>query len=56
MCLGSQYVKSVLFLMISNILQRFTLKFPTDQPKPTLEPEDYAILRPKPYKVCAIQR
>ena len=55
MCMGSQYAKSMMFLTVSYMLQRFTLKFPVDQPNPTLEPDDNSVvMRPQSYKVCAV--
>ena len=56
MCMGSQFAKSVVFLILSHILQRFTLKFPDNEPKPSLEPDYFFFVRPKPYKVCAVAR
>ena len=56
MCLGGMYTKSVIFLMLTHMLQRFTFVFPDDQKNPSLVPDKYMISRPQPYELRAIER
>ncbi len=49
-----------MFLLLSHLLQRFTLKFPEDHPEPTdalLEPDKSDIsIKPKQFEVSATLR
>ncbi len=59
-CIGSMMARSEFFLLISNILQSFTLKPPKGAPgvsSDTFTPDpDMFGIKPKPFKLCAIPR
>ncbi|XP_072280175.1 steroid 17-alpha-hydroxylase/17,20 lyase-like [Pyxicephalus adspersus] len=52
-CLGEPLVKMEIFLILSWILQRFTLEVPEGDPLPDLEGEYGLVLQVKPFKVIA---
>uniref|UniRef100_A0A8C9SE04 Cytochrome P450 2J2-like n=1 Tax=Scleropages formosus TaxID=113540 RepID=A0A8C9SE04_SCLFO len=55
MCLGESLARMELFLFFTSLLQQFTFS-PPPGVEPTLEFEMGFILRPKPYKLCAVPR
>ncbi|XP_077978782.1 cytochrome P450 2U1-like [Glandiceps talaboti] len=56
LCLGEQLAKAELFLFVVNLLQRFDLRLPDDQPKPTLEGKVGALWTPQIFQVYASER
>ena len=53
--MGEQMAKVELFLVISNLLQRFTFKFPEHDPIPAQDDVfDNVFCSHKPFRVCVV--
>ncbi|XP_072852416.2 cytochrome P450 2J2 [Pogona vitticeps] len=55
-CLGEALAKMELFLFFTHLLRAFQFKLPDGAKKPSIEPRFGFVLRPHPYKICAIPR
>ena len=57
MCLGEQMAKVEIFLVVSNLLQQFTFKFPEHDAIPAQDDVvDNIFCSHKPFRVCAVPR
>ena len=56
MCVGEQLVKNEAFLFVSNMLQRYTIKFPNGEPWPPIKDTGGLIRSPLAFRVCLIPR
>ena len=57
MCLGEQMAKVEIFLVVSNLLQQFTFKFPEhDAMQAQDDVVDNIFCAHKPFRVCAVHR
>ena len=55
MCLGEQMAKVEIFLVVSNLLQQFTFKFPEDDPAPAQDDVvDNIFGAHKPFRIYAV--
>ena len=50
-CIGESLARMELFLFTSALLQKFTFTLPTDEPTPSLEPDGFIVMTPKPFKI-----
>ncbi|XP_071452659.1 methyl farnesoate epoxidase-like [Hetaerina americana] len=50
-CLGESLAKNNVFLFFTGLLQRYSLRVPDGQPKPSQEPDGRTVCFPKPYTV-----
>eukprot|EP00057_Strongylocentrotus_purpuratus_P002647 XP_003724935.1 PREDICTED: cytochrome P450 2J2 [Strongylocentrotus purpuratus] len=55
-CVGSQLAKMEAFLLFTNLFQQFEFKLPPNQPTPSMCGANGITMKPKPYKICAIER
>ena len=54
--MGEMMAKSQLFLILSHMLQKFTIKFPDNLPKPSMEipnASEHLVVKPPPFKIIA---
>ena len=56
MCLGESLVKAELFIFLANLLHKFSVKFPEDQPDPSVVPGGGMIQYPEPFKAIFVPR
>ncbi|XP_072021871.1 cytochrome P450 2J2-like [Amphiura filiformis] len=55
-CIGEQLARMELFLLMTNLLQRFTFEIPKEDPKPNLAGKHGITLSPGRFRICAVNR
>jgi cytochrome P450 len=55
-CLGESLAKVELLLFLANVLHMFSIRFPDDQPNPSVEPAGGVLQAPHPYKAVFVPR
>lgn len=55
-CLGESLARMELFLFLVGLVSQFRFYFPSDKPKPSLEPVCGITNAPKPYQICVEMR
>uniref|UniRef100_A0A8D0L8Z7 Cytochrome P450 family 2 subfamily AB member 17 n=1 Tax=Sphenodon punctatus TaxID=8508 RepID=A0A8D0L8Z7_SPHPU len=55
-CLGEQLARTELFIFFSNLLRAFSFRLPEGRKEINTEPQLGGMLKPHPYKLCAVPR